>query len=305
MAFVFLLNNLVAMIINISIFSSRYVHKWQFPDLYFLKRELRVAFPFVFISMFYILDNRLDTIVLSFLSTEKEIGIYGAATAVILALTMIPQGYRISILPILSRSHQDEPEHIQRLYTQSLKYLLLIAFPLFFATVILAGKLIQLLYRQPLPEAIPVLQILAISLVFTFINALNTQLLVTFNQQGSTARFLVFTSSMNLILNLLLAAQLGAIGAAIARVLSIFALYVLTSLILRKFTHGFNSLSYVWRPIISATIMGAVIWYLDPWGLILQIIVGSLTYLILLLTLGTFTPTEKALFQNALKQKFR
>ena len=169
MSIIFFINNTVALIINIYILQKRYIPKWELPDKKFISEQLKIGLPFVFIGMFFILDNRLDTIILSFVASETVVGLYGAATAVTIALSMIPQGYRIAILPVLARYRVDNPEKVQPIYNQSYKVLFLIGLPISAGTWLLAEDLIRIIYGETLPAAVPTLQVISVVLALTLL----------------------------------------------------------------------------------------------------------------------------------------
>ncbi len=303
MAAVFLLNNLAAMIINLMILRIRYIPHWKRPDFTFIKQQLPIALPFIIISIFFILNSRMDAILLSLLANETALGVYGAATAVIVTISMISQGYRIAVLPIMSRYHAENSPSLRTLYEKSYKYLLILSFPITVATFMLADELIQLIYRQPLPQAIPVLKIMSISLVFMFLNVLNNRLLIVFNKQSRIAHFLIASTTLNLILNLILAGSFGATGAGLARVGSVFLLFVLNTFTVRLFIPSFTGWYFVSRPLLSAILMGLTIWLLTPTGFWGQVLFGSIVYILSLFILGTFSPSEKKTFYQLVRQK--
>lgn len=303
MAFIFLANNLMALVINLLVIQSRYIRQWTRPSWAFIRPQLRISWPFVFIGIFFILDNRLDNVILSFVSSEKAIGLYGAASAVIVALGMIPQGYRLAVLPILTRTYQDGTEKLLSFYAKSYKYLLLVGLPIMAATFLLANDLILLIYRQNLPEAVPSLQIMALMLACFFLNVLDNRLLIVVNRQDLLARFLVITTGLNLGINLILSPSLGAVGASIARVVSVIVLFILNAWVLRPYLPGFSGWRYVWQPLIGTLIMSLVIWQTYTWNLWAKTALGSITYLLVLFLLGAFPPNERTMFYQLLKQR--
>lgn len=303
MAVIFLVNNFVALLINLTIVHYRYILRWPRPSWAFIRPQLRMSWPFVFIGIFFILDNRLDNVILSFVSSEAAIGLYGAASAVIVALGMIPQGYRIAVLPILTRTYQAGTESLLAFYTRSYKYLLLVGLPLTAATFLLANELIPLIYRHDLPEAVPSLQIMALTLVCLFLNVLDNRLLIVVNRQDLVARFLVVTTALNMLINLILSPDLGAVGASIARVVSVATLFILSARALKPYLPGFSRWSYVLRPLIGTFIMSLAVWQSAIWGLWAQTAIGLSVYLIVLFLLGTFPAEERRLFYQLIQQR--
>ncbi|MCC6607783.1 MAG: flippase [Anaerolineae bacterium] len=294
MAVVFFVNNLIAMLINLLILKKRYIGKWQKIEPGFIQEQLRIGLPFVFIGMFFIMDNRLDTITLSFVTTESVVGVYGAATAVITALSMIPQGYRVAILPVLARYRLQNPSQVQTLYDQSYKFLLILGLPISAATFLLADDLIQLLYREPLPTAVPTLQVISLVLLLTFLNVLNTRLLIVYDKQSLTAKFLLVTSFLNAVANIIMAPIWGAFGAGIARLVSILSLFVLNSLAVRTIVKNQTGLTLILKTILCTLVMGAVIWLMHSYGFWWQLVGGSITYLLLIVVTRTISRDEQA-----------
>jgi O-antigen/teichoic acid export membrane protein len=268
-----------------------------------LRAQLTVAYPFIFIGMFFIMDNRLDNILISFLNTEEAVGLYTAATAVMVALSMLSEGYRMAILPLFSRYRQEWPDQVRRLYEQSFKYILIITLPLSLATMLMAADLIRLIYRQNLAAAVPALQIMSFSLVFLFLSTLNNRLLVVYDRQALIARFLGITVLQNIIINLLLVPSFGAVGAAVARFASSFTLYLLIAWAVRQLIPRLQFWQYTWRPLLSALLMGLIIWQIADWGIWWQTVIGGLVYGAALLLLGTLSTSEKEAVQLFVRQK--
>jgi O-antigen/teichoic acid export membrane protein len=294
-----LFGNTAAMVVNLALVRRRYMPGgWRRPDLGFLREQLRIAFPFVFVGVFFILDNRLDNVLLSLLSSEREIGIYGAALAVINALGLIPEGFRIAVLPVMARHRRRAESSLQNLYSQSYRLLLAASLPLAVASFIMAPGIIGLLYKAELHDSVIALRILAVSVVFIFLNVLNSRLLVLYNQQGLIARFLLLTAALNGLLNLLLITEYGAKAAAFSRTVSVLALFALSTWASRHFVDEVGWTRYWWRLGTSCVVMGLVVWQLTPWGVWLQAALGGITYVMMLLSTRFVSPDEIRLIRQ-------
>lgn len=302
-AAVFVFSQVITMGLNLGFVYKRYIKKWRRPNWPFLQTQLRIAYPFIFIGMFFIMDNRLDNIIISFLNSEEAVGLYTAATAVIVALGMLAEGYRMAVLPVLSRYRRERPGEIRPLYEQSFKYICIIGLPLSVATMLTAGDLIRLIYRRDLVTAVPVLQILSFSLIFAFINVLNNRLLIVYDRQSLIARFLAITVLQNVLINLLLVPDLGAVGAAIARLASSFTLYLLITWAVREFIPKLRFWQYIWRPLLATLFMGLVMWQIADWGIWWQTPIGGLVYATGLLLSGTLSTSEKEAVRLFVRQK--
>jgi O-antigen/teichoic acid export membrane protein len=271
-------------------------------DLSFCVSQLRIAFPFVFIGVFFILDNRMDVILLSILRGEQDVGLYSAAATIVTGLAMVPEGFRTAIYPILARYQAQSTEATRRLYARSFKYLLLLAVPMALGVTLTADEAIHVIYGSAFAPAGWVLRILAWSLLAFSLTVLNGRLLIVNDRQDLMARFLMVSATSNLVLNILLVPTAGAVGSALAKVVSSTMLLLLSQGAAMRLLSGFSPSGFIGRPLIAGIIMGGLVWLLRPWGLVIQIPAGAIAYVATLLALRTFPREEQALWQRALLQ---
>ena len=295
-ALIILLGHISTMSLNMILIKKRYIKKWRPIELDFLKKQILPALPFIVIGTFYIIDNRIDKILISFLSNDEEIGIYGAATAIYFALTMFAESYRTAILPIMSRYKHTDAKKLQTIYIRSYKILLIIGLPLALCTLMVSDKIILILYQRPLPVSVDSLQIMGATLGFAFINALNTRLLLVFDQHHLTARFFLIATATNFIVLLWLIPSQGAIGAATGTATSVLVRF---GLLTRSASHIISIkglIKYSWRLALSITTMGMILWLTSSLSIWYQIIASSIGYIFMLLLTQTLSPEEQSLF---------
>ncbi len=279
-----------------------FAHPLQGIDLRFWREQLVVAFPFVFISIFYILENRIDVVLLSRLGTERDVGFYGAASTLVGALTLIPFAYRTSILPVMSRLYDQAADSLSQLYEWSFKYLFLLGLPIAVGTTILATPLIMLIFGPAFEPAGPVLRVLVWSLALLFLNVVNSRVMVVADRQDVVARFLAATLVANLTLNVLLIPRLGATGSAVARVMSTSLLFAMSYTFVRRCLLPLDRPRYLHRPILASVAMAAVLLASPFWPLVARIGLGAMVYLGGLLILGTFRREDWALVRQAIRR---
>jgi O-antigen/teichoic acid export membrane protein len=287
-----LVGHVLAAIVNLWLVNRRYVTRWQRPQRAFLQQQLTVAVPFIFIGMFYILDNRFDKVLLSLLSNTEAVGVYAAATAVIVALNMVAEGYRIAVLPIMTRYRQQNPARVSELYQRSIRILLALALPLTVGTLLLTDELIRFIYRQPLPEAVPALRIMVLALAFMFVNVVQNRLLIVYDKQAVTARFLLITTLLNLTVNALLIPRLDATGAAIGRAVSVGVLFILNSSAVAPLLPSNAMWPLLLRLGVANGIMAGVVWISAPLGFWPQVGIGALSYGIAVFMLGVISADD-------------
>lgn len=258
-------------------------------DWTFSRRQLGLGFPFLLISMFFILDNQLDVVLLSRLQDEYQVGLYGAASTIISALVLIPFAFQTAVFPVMSRLYTTAPDALGRLYEQSFKYLLLAGLPVAVGVTILASDIVTLVFGAQFALSAPMLQILIWSLFLTFVSIPNSRLLIVSDQQRRTAMFLLLSLVINTALNLLLIPRWGATGSAVARVISTSVLFTVIAVFVFRHMYSFNPAPFLPRPVLAAAAMAGGLIILRGRPILVLILAGTLIYFTALAVLRTFS----------------
>lgn len=299
---IILVGHLCTMIINLFII-KRYFLDERYPlDIAFIKQQLPMAYPFIIIGTFYIMDNRIDKILLSFLKDEEAVGVYGAATTIIVALGMFAESYRDAVLPIMSRFKQSNAAALQTIYSQSFKLMLILGLPLSVATVLMSDKLVYFLYRHDLPVAVLALQIMGFTIVFLFTNGLSTRLLLVFNRQHLTSRYMLVSTLINIAMLIWLIPQMGVLGAAISTATATVLRFILLNWATIRLIPLSDISKYGWRLGLSITVMGLTLWLVSPWNIWWQTLIGSTVYFLMLFATQAITIQEQKLFVQLARQ---
>ncbi len=262
-------------------------------DLGFCRRELTAGFPFVPIVLLLALEAQLGGILLSLFHSETAVGYYGMANTIVAALALLSQAIRIGIFPAMAMLYGEDGERFARLYRRLWRHLSIVAMPLVAMLVLLAGWLIQMLYRSSAPEAVTTLQLLAPTLLFYFINIPNARLMIIENRQRVLARFVAVSEAANLLASLLLIPVYGAPGVAVARVLSMSILFGLTQYYVHKKILAVPLWRYLWQPLVAAVAMAVVLFLLLAGAsLAVRCLAGIAVYTVLLVILRAIPPDE-------------
>ncbi len=267
-------------------------------DLAFSRRQLAAGFPFLLIGVFFILESQLDVILLSRLRDEYQVGLYGAASTVVSALILIPTAFQTAVFPVMSRLYATAPAALERLYDQSLKYLLLAGLPIAVGVTVLASDIVTLAFGRQFAPGASVLQILVWALFLIFLNVPNARLLVVTDQQRIIAVFLLTSLTINVVLNLLLIPRWGAAGSASARVISTSVLFVVIAQFVYRHVYRFNPLPFLPRPALAATAMLVGLFILREQPAFVLIPAGALIYFAVLAALRTFSREDLVLWRE-------
>jgi O-antigen/teichoic acid export membrane protein len=186
-----------------------------------LARQLwRTIRGFSVVSILAGLEYQLDVILLSILLSRTDVAWYSAAVTIMLIVLLISQAYRMVLYPTLVRALHESPAAARRLIKRSVLVMAGLALPLAGLISLAAPYIIQVLYGDKFSAAIPILQVLIWNTVFFFLNVPLVRFMLASDGQSTVWQTLLLSLSVNVLVNLLLIPQVGAMGAAYARLCS-------------------------------------------------------------------------------------
>lgn len=201
---------------------QRFPHKSYYPHRSYAKNIwLRVSLPLLFISAMQLASGYADTLMLGFLSSYTDSGIYSVAVRVasfsgfsLLAINMI-------LAPVISELFfSGKHEELQRAVTLTARVASLISF---FVCCILIyfGKSLLTYFGDGFSTAyLPLLILLPGQLLNVCCGSVGLLLSLT-GHQLYTAKILLGSTLLNILLNLILIPHYGMIGAAVANTIAV------------------------------------------------------------------------------------
>lgn len=163
---------------------------------------------------------KVDQIMLAQMIDERAVGVYAAAARISEIWYFVPTSFAAALAPWLVRSRQnsatDYHAHLQR--AMSLFVLLSYAFAA--AVTLFSGAIVELLYGPPFQEAGAILSIHVWSGVFVALGVARGTWIVIEGLQRLSLLTTMSGALVNILLNLWLIPHFGAIGAAVATLVS-------------------------------------------------------------------------------------
>jgi O-antigen/teichoic acid export membrane protein len=177
---------------------------------------VRNAIPFFAYWVLGSLYYRIDTILLSKLTSAAVLGWYGAAYRLFDTLVFLPSIVSTAILfPILAQLSTQSRPALRRAMGKGLDIILILGMPISVGLFTLAGPIIHLIYREPeFENAVPALQWLAIGLVLLYVNSILGVTLVSLNEERKLTLLAGLALVFNLALNLIFIPPFQHVGAA-------------------------------------------------------------------------------------------
>jgi len=202
--------------------------------------QLRAEYPLFLVAIMITIEGSLDTLLLARSGNIMAVGVYAAAANVLNVLLLMPQAYRQIILPIMAEWYGVMQERAYHIYLQSQRFLLILALPIGLSVALVSDQVLPLLYRNQHMGAIPVLQAMVWSFVFTTLLLPNGRLMLVTGHQNATAPIQFYGTLVNVGLNLLCQPLLGALGAALARVVSSGLTFMLCLRYVQRYIYSWN-----------------------------------------------------------------
>lgn len=262
-----------------------------------LKRSWPVGVSIAFGLAYF----KADTLILSLVRSQTEVGIYGAAYRVLEILITVPFMYAGVLLPILSNAWiKKEFNKFQKLISASVDAMLLIALPMTVGTWLLGVPIMRTVAGPEFADSGSILNILIIATAIIYLNVAFSHAVVALNEQRKMLPIYGIVAIATVSLYLWLIPVFGMWAAAWLTVISEIGI-TLGNI---YFTH--QRVPIVFKPkaflasIGACILMAAVVWLLQSFSLLVPILAGTVTYTIALYFLGGI---PKELLQEVLTSK--
>lgn len=217
--------------------ARKYVHvrKIRFRDLWFhIKPIFNIFLVTIFISIF----TDMDTVMVGFLSTETEVGLYSASYKISAILCKIISSATTIIMPRIAYDFEKrEDNKANELLKTSIQYICLVGLPLAVGSCVYSRNFIALLSGESFNKATLSSEILSIR---SLISPINCMLLLNYlipRNNDKEAIVISFVAALgNVVLNACLIPLYGAVGASIGTVVAEIIEFIVMSKYIRKHT---------------------------------------------------------------------
>ncbi|MDP2673191.1 MAG: flippase [Nanoarchaeota archaeon] len=278
-------------------------------DKKLIKKIISYSWPLIFFAFSMVLLTQVDSFMIGFFKTAKEVGFYNAAVPIALLLTFSIDLFGYLFFPIVTKEYAKEnKEIVKQLSQQTGKWVYMISLPLFVLFIVFPGVFIKLLFGEEYLVAVNSLRFLSIGAMFTAVFEISKKLILIKGKSKLLFKDTLFILFLNIVLNLILIPKYGITGAAIATMVS----YVSLGSLLAFQSWKYLGIVPLRRKMINITIVALI-----PTGFLLLIkqiieinlftliVLGILfisLYVLLILLTGCLDKNDK-LILNLIKEK--
>jgi len=235
------------------------------------KSYLSFGIPITIISLIVIISINIDKVMIGYFFTQSEVGYYWTVQQISEVIIIISTALGVVLFPTLSEYHATNNfKGLTQTTHLAERYISMVTIPLIVLIIIFAKPIIYFMLSSSFISAAPVLIVVAI---YTFILAIMqpySSLIAGMNKPGVAAKIGITMCTVNIVLNYLFIPKGGvlssfgidgAVGAAIATLISVLIGLFGFQLSAKKMTNMKILNSHIPRHIIAGVIMGTILYY--------------------------------------------
>ncbi|MBK8904166.1 MAG: flippase [Anaerolineaceae bacterium] len=255
------------------------------------KEMLKYSLPLFGVGFFIIVYSQLDIVIISHLVNEDGVGWYGVADRFFGTLLFVPTVFLTAVFPALSRMFSSSPNSLPRLMGKSFDLLFVLSVPIGLGLIAISSPLVIGLFGEEFANTAPILAVRGIVLIFTYQNILLGQFLISIDRQNSWSFVLAAATLATIPLDFLLipwcetAFSNGAIGGALAYIVTEVGMFIIALRLLPKGWLNKNNTKFAVKTVIAGLVMLFAVWWVKDLFILIPILVGVMTYLGMILVL--------------------
>lgn len=263
--------------------------------------------PFFLWRVSLIVYGTIDVTMLQLMTSDDVVGWYGTAYRFIGVSAFVPFAVALALLPSLSSAKAAE---FRALAQRSLDFVVMLAIPISALLFVTAGELIQFLrYPAEFNNTVVPLRILSLHIPLTAVSMITGTVLIARDKESTRTRIAIFACALNPALNLMAIPYFqhaygnGAIGASITTVITEIFMFTVILLRVAPNTFAWSNVSHGLRCVAAGVVMGAVMWFLAPFGFLPMVAVGGVIYLTAIIGFGATSVSQLLEMPRILRQR--
>jgi O-antigen/teichoic acid export membrane protein len=256
-------------------------------DPAFIKTVLVSAAPLGFAVIANYIYVNIDKIILFQMTTDVQVGLYSAASKIMLFLKAMVFMYMPVVFPAFSSFWVDKSSgYFDKLLSRSFYYILMLTLALAVGGTILADRIIILLFGGAFTGSVSALQLLMWALPLTSVTGLFTCCLASINRQREAFIVSLVGLIVNVVFNVMFIAKYGFMAAAFGVIIAEMAMLLISFIYAKNLGNFKVSPVKLMQISASVTAMAVLSYLLARYNLFLNIGVSGIAYFVCLIVFG-------------------
>ncbi len=276
----------LAAILNLFIvfFCSRKYIQWHLEfDVTIWKELIKKSWPIALAISFNLIYLKMDSIILSLVRTQAEVGVYGATYRVLDILTMLPAVLLGIALPVLSKYFIDkEYDKLKDLLQKIFYALIIFAVPIVVGTQIIGRPVMEFFAGKEFLISGDILRVLILAAGAIFVTTVSGYAVVAVQKQKPMTWGYLVAAVTTLAGYFYFIPKFGYWGAAWMTVFSEILIMIWSTVLVYRTIKFLPSLNIFWRSLIPAIIMTMVLYVFKDLHALWLILISGIIYFPLL-----------------------
>ena len=266
---------------------------------------IKTSIPFLAYGVLGVIYYRIDTLLLSLMTSTAVVGWYGAAYRLFDTLIFLPSLVISAIMyPVFSKLSLSSEASMKTAIEKSTNFLLICVIPIATTLIVAAPNIIGFLYhRSEFSHSIPALQGLAPGLVFLYVNSVLTSILVSTKREKKITIMAAIAFVFNLGSNLILIPLYQHVGSAIVTSLTEMLLFCISMLFIPRHLLPLGSLRVGAKTVIASLVMALAILPLRVFNIFVILAVAMPVYCAVATLLGTIPREDLQALYGAVRRR--
>jgi PST family polysaccharide transporter len=240
---------------------------------------MTTAWPFAITGVLGMLFTNTDILIISWMKTASDVGIYSAAIRIIQVLYLVPGVIQLSTLPLFSRLAHHDNQKFRSTFERTLTTVFLISIPMAVGGIILGTSIMAFVFGAAFSTGGSAFKILMATLIFDFPGSILNNAIFAYGHQKSLIVTATIGGVSNVLFDLLLIPHFGMTGSAIATFIAQAASNGYLWYAMKKINY-FNIFPHLKKIFMASGIMFLVtgILFLLHGNLLLNIAISTIVY---------------------------
>jgi O-antigen/teichoic acid export membrane protein len=228
--------------------------------------------------------QHIDKLFIQALVDTRTVGWYGTAMNLFGTTMFLPVVFGTVIFPSLARSYATGDAKLNLIAQRSFDLMFLLSVPVGLGIVVIGQPLVDLLYGPEFAQSGPILMMLGVVLIFTYLNTILGQLLISTDRTGKWNLVMIAAIVLTLPLDLWLVPWTrdvfgnGALGGTLAFLITEFGMVVAAILLMPRHTLQWSNVRTAALTLLAGLLMMATSWWFRESLMLVSILVGAATY---------------------------
>lgn len=261
------------------IFSRKFARIKLSIDLDIWKKIIKTSWPLAITIGFNLIYLKTDTLILSLIKSQAEVGVYGAAYKVIDVLITFPFMFAGIILPILTMNWaKGNAQKFKTFLQRSFDAMMIIAIPLMIGAQFLAKPVMVLVAGQEFEQSGPILRVLILAAGLIFIGCMFAHAIIAINKQTKIIGVYIFTAITSVIGYLIFIPRYSYFGAAWITIYSEMIVAAASLFLVWKYAKFLPNLKITTKSLAASVIMAITLYFTQEWNFIISLSIAIITY---------------------------